>query len=97
MFGNWKEATKSGHKYEDQNADGALSASDKQHPLQGWTIYIDANNNNSLDQGETQTTTDANGAFCLHRPDARHLHLPRGHLTDQTGWHCSFATGATIN
>ena len=95
-FGNWKEATKSGHKYEDQNADGSLSASDKQHPLSGWTIYIDANNNNSLDQGETQTTTDANGAFSFPglKPGT---YTFREVISDHAGWHCSFATGATIN
>ncbi len=31
--------------------------------LSGWTVYLDSNNNNKLDTGETSTQTDANGNY----------------------------------
>ena len=31
--------------------------------LSGWTIYLDTNNNRTLDAGETTTLTDANGGY----------------------------------
>ena len=35
-FGNWREGTKSGIKFEDENADGDQDAEDL--PLDGWVI-----------------------------------------------------------
>ncbi|MCP9877596.1 hypothetical protein KBZ17_13395, partial [Cyanobium sp. A2C-AMD] len=46
-FGNFQQATKSGTKYEDLNANGILDDGDT--ALAGWTIYIDANANDTLD------------------------------------------------
>ncbi|NCQ97002.1 MAG: hypothetical protein GPJ13_17845, partial [Microcystis aeruginosa W11-06] len=31
--------------------------------LSGWTVYLDSNSNNQLDNGETSTPTDANGNY----------------------------------
>ncbi|MFM7437007.1 MAG: Calx-beta domain-containing protein, partial [Snowella sp.] len=31
--------------------------------LSGWTVYLDSNNNNQLDTGETSTQTDTNGNY----------------------------------
>ncbi|GBF78819.1 S8 family serine peptidase [Aphanothece sacrum] len=31
--------------------------------LSGWTVYLDSNGNNQLDNGETSTQTDANGNY----------------------------------
>lgn len=49
----------SGFKYNDQNGNGSFNAGEPRLP--GWTIYIDANNNNQLDSGEVDALTDANG------------------------------------
>ncbi|PAY05921.1 hypothetical protein CK489_23540 [Bradyrhizobium sp. UFLA03-84] len=54
-------ATITGSKLID--ADGNLQTTGDETPRAGWTIYIDANNNNQLDSGELSTTTDANGQF----------------------------------
>ncbi|WP_292231552.1 SdrD B-like domain-containing protein, partial [Mesorhizobium sp.] len=50
-----------GHKFNDLNADGVWEAGEP--ALAGWTIYIDANNNNTLDAGEPFAVTDANGYY----------------------------------
>ena len=51
-FGNFQYAVISGHKY-DQDS----------HPLEGWTIYIDANDSGDYTAGEPTATTDASGTF----------------------------------
>jgi protocatechuate 3,4-dioxygenase beta subunit len=50
----------SGAKFLDATGDG-LSADDT--PLSGATIYLDANNNGSLDSGEQFTTTASDGSY----------------------------------
>lgn len=53
--------TISGTVYNDLDGIGVLTNSDP--PLAGVTVYLDANNNGTLDPGETRTTTDAEGDF----------------------------------
>jgi len=66
-FFNFRQATKSGVKFLDKNANGTRDAGDT--GLGGWTIraYRDTNGNNLLDTGDTlaaTTTTAANtGAY----------------------------------
>ena len=49
-----------GYKFEDLNGING----DENHPrLLGWTIFIDANDNGDLDEGEVSTTTDENGEY----------------------------------
>ncbi|UCI06125.1 beta strand repeat-containing protein [Mesorhizobium sp. B1-1-8] len=50
-----------GHKFNDLNADHVWEAGEP--ALSGWTIYLDANNNNQLDAGEPFAVTDANGYY----------------------------------
>ncbi|BCM19021.1 SdrD B-like domain-containing protein [Mesorhizobium sp. J8] len=50
-----------GHKFDDLNADHIWEAGEP--ALAGWTIYLDANNNNQLDPGEPFAVTDANGYY----------------------------------
>ncbi|MEZ2330092.1 collagen binding domain-containing protein, partial [Mesorhizobium sp. RCC_202] len=50
-----------GHKFNDLNADHVWEAGEP--ALSGFTIYLDANNNNQLDAGEPFTVTDANGYY----------------------------------
>ena len=45
------------------DADGDLSTTDDQTPLEGWTIYIDADGSNTLNLGDLSTTTDADGNY----------------------------------
>ena len=50
-----------GVKWNDLDEDGVR---DNNEPgLEGWTIYLDANNNGELDSGEQSTVTDANGEY----------------------------------
>jgi hypothetical protein len=60
-FGNWRPATKSGYKFYDKNGNGIWDADD--YVLEGWTIFIDLNNNGVLDGGEPSTVTNANGYY----------------------------------
>ncbi|GET35334.1 S8 family serine peptidase [Microseira wollei] len=52
-----------GIKWNDQNGDGVQ---DPDEPgLANWTIYLDANQNSKLDQGEIAVVTDANGNYAF--------------------------------
>ena len=46
-FGNWTTATKSGHKFDDLDADGFWDA--REPGLSGWTIYVDYDDSGTLD------------------------------------------------
>jgi subtilisin family serine protease len=61
-FGNQKLGGEiKGIKWNDQNGDGVQ---DPDEPgLANWTIYLDDNNNNKLDQGEISVVTDADGNY----------------------------------
>lgn len=50
-----------GRKWNDINANAIQDFGEP--GLANWTIYVDANNNGSLDSGEIFTTTDANGDY----------------------------------
>ena len=51
----------SGTKWEDRNGDGIQNSDER--GLAGWTIYLDANQNGRLDEGETSAITDADGNY----------------------------------
>ncbi|HAZ45207.1 MAG TPA: hypothetical protein DCZ55_12255 [Cyanobacteria bacterium UBA11371] len=63
-FGNKQlPAEIKGIKWNDQNGDGVQ---DPDEPgLANWTMYLDANQNNKLDQGEIAVVTDANGNYAF--------------------------------
>ena len=50
-----------GYKWHDLNRDGVFDPNES--GIEGWTIYLDSNNNDLLDDGETSTVTDANGFY----------------------------------
>jgi ice-binding like protein/SdrD B-like protein/uncharacterized protein DUF4214 len=50
-----------GAKFRDVNGNGVRNAGEP--GLQGWTIFLDTNDNGFLDAGETSTLTDANGNY----------------------------------
>jgi RNAse (barnase) inhibitor barstar len=52
----------SGTNWRDTNGNGQKDAAETQG-LAGWTIYLDANSNGVFDNGETSTTTNANGSY----------------------------------
>lgn len=51
----------SGNVFNDKGSNGVNDGADT--PVSGWTVYLDANNNNAFDAGETSTTTDASGNY----------------------------------
>ncbi|MBT9315774.1 Calx-beta domain-containing protein [Leptothoe spongobia] len=52
-----------GHKWNDRDLDGIWD--DNEESLPGWLIYLDSNNNSSLDPGEFTTVTNADGAYAF--------------------------------
>ncbi|MBP8979015.1 choice-of-anchor K domain-containing protein [Candidatus Dojkabacteria bacterium] len=61
-FNNVEYGSISGHKWND--FDGIPgTADDKLNPIKDWTIFIDANNNNILDPGETSMLTGVDGKY----------------------------------
>jgi protocatechuate 3,4-dioxygenase beta subunit len=61
-FGNFETISITGFKIEDSNGNGVLDATDASQA--GWTIFLDDNDNGTLDDGESSTTTaDGSGAF----------------------------------
>lgn len=60
-FVNTKYGSISGHKWND--ADGLADTTDDRTPVEGWTIFIDANGNGVLDDGEKKTTTGPDGKY----------------------------------
>ncbi|WP_417736175.1 SdrD B-like domain-containing protein [Rosistilla oblonga] len=57
-FGNWQPQV-IGYKWDDLDGDGVWD--DEEPGLNDWTIYVDQNNNGSLDAGEPQVTTQNDG------------------------------------
>ena len=51
-----------GTKFEDRDGDGKLNKGFNRR-LSGWTIYLDINNNGSLDPGEPSTVTNRSGDY----------------------------------
>ncbi|MBI3466005.1 MAG: hypothetical protein HY000_23570, partial [Planctomycetes bacterium] len=80
-FGNFQNITISGQKFEDHNGNGLKDAADQ--GLSGWVIFLDANNNGTLDAGETNRTTDASGSYSFGNIGPG---LYRVRETQQTGW-----------
>ncbi|MEO0849486.1 MAG: carbohydrate-binding protein, partial [Cyanobacteria bacterium J06648_1] len=50
-----------GYKWHDLNQDGVFDANES--AIEGWTIYLDSNQNGQLDEAETSTVTDADGFY----------------------------------
>lgn len=80
-FGNRQFGSISGIKFNDANANGVFNAGET--PLQGWTIYIDANGNGVVDPTEPTTVTGANGSYTF-------TNVPPGNYVlrevQQPGW-----------
>lgn len=60
-FGNFKNGDIHGYKWNDLDGDGHKS--DGEPKLSGWTIFIDEDSDNVLDNGEAWTVTDTYGNY----------------------------------
>ncbi|PIP17182.1 MAG: hypothetical protein COX44_01285, partial [Candidatus Portnoybacteria bacterium CG23_combo_of_CG06-09_8_20_14_all_37_13] len=60
-FTNTMRGAIGGYKYND--ADGDIATTGDRTGVAGWTIFIDANGNGTLDTGELSTTTASNGTY----------------------------------
>jgi hypothetical protein len=61
--GNNPTGSISGTKFNDVDGDGQQGPGEP--GLVGWTIYIDANNNDTFDSGEASATTGADGKYSI--------------------------------
>jgi|GEM_PF-5913502 len=64
-FGNINYGSISGYKYEDINGNGK-DDDGTENRRSGWTIFIDTNENGTLDDGETLTQTNGNGNYTFN-------------------------------
>jgi hypothetical protein len=63
-IGNFRFGSIAGTKFEDRNANGIKDPGEP--GLSGFTVFIDANNNGTLDSGEQSTVTDNSGNYVLN-------------------------------
>jgi hypothetical protein len=87
------------------DANGNLKKDSSEVGLSGWTVYIDANNDGKLDDGELQTTSDKNGNYTfqnlsaetwivrVNRPSGWSQITPKNNL----GQHITVAAGKTAS
>jgi len=62
-FTNTKRGSISGFKWHDSDANGSFDGSEVK--LDGWTIFIDLDNDQTLDGGETSVSTSGGGNYTL--------------------------------
>jgi hypothetical protein len=55
-----------GQKFNDLNGNGIKNSTDP--GLEGWTIFLDSDNDGALDPNENRTVTDATGAYSFYLP-----------------------------
>ncbi|MEZ6088492.1 MAG: FG-GAP-like repeat-containing protein [Pirellulaceae bacterium] len=78
-------ASISGVKFDDANDNNQRDTGEGTLP--GWTIYLDLNNNGTLDGGEPTTVTDANGAYLFENLTAGDYVVRE---VEQSGWRQTF-------
>jgi uncharacterized repeat protein (TIGR01451 family) len=84
-FGNWHDASVSGTKFHDLNANGVRDGGEG--GLGGWTFYVDYNGNGALDAGEPSAVSAADGSWTIGgiKPGSYAVRE-----VGQAGWSCSF-------
>ncbi|MEG4078674.1 DUF4347 domain-containing protein [Microcoleus sp. Pol8_D6] len=82
----------SGLKFNDGNGNGTQDA--EETGLSGWQIFLDANGNNSLDDGETTVTTDNSGNYSFNNLNPGTYNVRE---VQQTGWTQTTANPAAVN
>jgi hypothetical protein len=70
-----------GQKFNDLDGDGVKESGEE--GLQGWTVFLDANNNGALDSGERRTVTDILGNYSLTSLVSGSYHVRE---MPQNGW-----------
>jgi len=60
-----------GVKFNDRDGNGLRGTNEE--GLEGWTIYLDVNNNGRLDRNEVSTVTSANGSYELEASVGTHI------------------------
>jgi hypothetical protein len=86
LFGNYQDASVSGVKFEDQNANGVKDPAEP--GLGGWRIYVDYNGNSGFDTStEPSAITAADGTYTISgvRPGTYKVRE-----VGQTDWTCSY-------
>ncbi len=85
-FANWTGISKTGVKFEDLDADGGPREAGEPG-LQGWTIYVDYDDDGVRDPGEPFGVTDAAGVYAIVNIAAGTWKVRE---VGQPGWTCSF-------
>jgi len=90
-FGNWYPASKSGIKYEDENANGQQDGGEL--GLGGWTIYVDIDDSGTLSAGDLSDVTASDGSYNI-------TDIPPGTYdvreVIQAGWTCTEPNAAGV-
>ncbi len=90
-FGNWYPASKSGIKYEDENANGQQDGGEL--GLGGWTIYVDIDDSGTLNAGDLSDVTASDGSYNI-------TGIPPGTYdvreVIQAGWTCTEPNAAGV-
>ncbi|HYH58381.1 MAG TPA: MBG domain-containing protein [Thermoleophilaceae bacterium] len=97
-FSSFTDATIKGFYYEDLNADARIPDPGlADPPLTGRTVYIDSDGDDTRDAGETQTTTDASGAYSFEDLAPGTYSIRVG--AQPAGWTCNYPAGCeqTVN
>ena len=86
-FANFRQAAKSGVKYNDLDADGTQDVGDT--GLSGWTIaaFADVDDSGTLSAGDTlagSAVTDGTGAYSLALDPGRYIIVEQ--VSNQPGW-----------
>jgi hypothetical protein len=89
-FGNFRDATKSGTKYNDVTGNGVVNVGDL--PLTGYTMYADLDNNGLLDVNEPSGATNANGVYSI--PGLTPGVTYKIREDQHTDWTCTFPATA---
>ena len=88
---NMRSGQVHGTKFSDLNGNGVRDAGEG--PLSGWTVYLDADGDGTLDGGELSTVTDANGNYSF-------TDLPLGQYlveeVPQAGWAQTSPRGGSL-
>ena len=62
-FGDYQPVSISGEVFFDSNGNTALDAGEP--GLSGWTVYLDLNNDGTVDPGDPTAVTDADGNYAF--------------------------------
>jgi hypothetical protein len=93
-----RPASKSGLKFEDVNANGVRDEGEQ--GLEGWTIFVDYNDDGRLDGNEPSARTGADGRFSIHDeilPNDDSHPTWKVREVQQQGWTCSAPANGCVH